>query len=170
MRQATGSAGELDFILTGPDVTSPTALQWIRNLQAVAQRDSNGKLKPLASVSDLVTQVNGGKEPTPDQVQSYLRVMPTYFTDALIDRSHRIARVAFGINLAPVAEQKQIIDRILADVTAPPGYTYYPAGFNYLTVRGLESLQSGQLVLNVVGAGAGPDAPVRDLPAAGAWR
>jgi predicted RND superfamily exporter protein len=152
VRQATGSAGELDFILTGPDVASPTALQWIRNLQAVAQRDSNGKLKPLASVSDLVTQVNGGKEPTPDQVQSYLRVMPTYFTDALIDRSHRIARVAFGINLAPVAQQKQIIDRILSDVDPPAGYSYYPAGFNYLTVRGLESLQSGQLILNVIGA------------------
>jgi predicted RND superfamily exporter protein len=152
VRQATGSAGELDFILTGPDVASPTALTWIRNLQSVAQRDSNGRLKPLASISDLVTQVNGGKEPTAEQVQSYLRVMPTYFTDALLDRSHRIARVAFGINLSPVTEQKQIIDRILADVDPPAGYNYYPAGFNYLTVRGLESLQSGQLVINAVGA------------------
>jgi predicted RND superfamily exporter protein len=85
-------------------------------------------------------------------VQSYLQVMPTYFTDALVDRSHTLARIAFGINLAPVAEQKQIIDRILSDVTAPPGYTYYPAGFSYLTVRGLEALESGQLVINVVGA------------------
>jgi predicted RND superfamily exporter protein len=152
VRQATGSAGELDFILSGPDVTSPAALAWTRNLQAVAQQDSNGKLRPLGSLSDLITAVNGGKEPSSDKVQSYLQVMPTYFTDALVDRSHTLARIAFGINLAPVAEQKQIIDRILTDVTAPPGYTYYPAGFSYLTVRGLESLESGQLVLNVVGA------------------
>jgi predicted RND superfamily exporter protein len=152
VRQATGSAGELDFILSGPDVTSAEALAWTRNLQAVAQRDSNGKLRPLGSLSDLVTAVNGGKEPAPDKVQSYLQVMPTYFTDALVDRSHTLARIAFGINLAPVAEQKQIIDRILGDVTAPPGYTYYPAGFSYLTVKGLEALESGQLVINIVGA------------------
>jgi len=152
VRQATGSAGELDFILSGGDVTSAAALAWTRNLQAVAQRDSKGKLRPLGSLSDLVTAVNGGTEPSADKVQAYLQVMPTYFTDSLLDRSHTLARVAFGINLAPVAEQKQIIDRILGDVTAPPGYTYYPAGFSYLTVRGLESLESGQLVLNVVGA------------------
>src|SRR5258708_13558579 len=106
----------------------------------------------LSSPSDLVTALNGGTQPDGTKVQAYLQVMPTYFTDSLVDRSHRLARIAFGINLAPVAEQKQIIDRILGDVTAPPGYSYYPAGFSYLTVRGLESLESGQLVLNVVGA------------------
>ena len=152
VRQATGSAGELDFILTGPDVTSQAAMDWSRNLQAVALRDSNGKLKPLASLSDLITQINGGTLPTSDKLKAYLAVTPTYFTNALVDPSHKFARIAFGINLAPIEEQKQIVDRILADVEAPPGYTYYPAGFNYLTIRGLESLQSGQLVLNVLGA------------------
>jgi predicted RND superfamily exporter protein len=153
LRQATGSAGELDFILTGPDVTSQAAMDWSRNLQAVALRDSNGKLKPLASLSDLITQINGGTLPTADKLKAYLAVTPTYFTNALVDPSHRFARIAFGINLAPIEEQKAIVDRILADVEAPPGYSYYPAGFNYLTIRGLESLQSGQLVLNVLGAG-----------------
>jgi predicted RND superfamily exporter protein len=153
VRQATGSAGELDFILTGPDVTSQAAMDWSRNLQSVALRDSNGKLKPLASLSDLITQINGGTLPTSDKLKAYLAVTPTYFTNALVDPSHKFARIAFGINLAPIEEQKAIVDRILADVDAPPGYTYYPAGFNYLTIRGLESLQSGQLILNVVGAG-----------------
>jgi predicted RND superfamily exporter protein len=152
LRQATGSAGELDFILTGPDVTSQVAMDWSRNLQAVALRDSNGKLKPLASLSDLITQINGGTLPNSDKLKAYLAVTPTYFTNALVDPAHKFARIAFGINLAPIAEQKQIVDRILADVDAPPGYTYYPAGFNYLSIRGLETLQSGQLVLNVVGA------------------
>src|SRR5258708_3547826 len=46
VRAATGSAGELDFILTGPDVTSAAALDWTRNLPAVAPRHRKHRPKP----------------------------------------------------------------------------------------------------------------------------
>jgi len=133
-------------------VTSPDALAWARNLQAVAQRDSQGRLKPLASLAQLVSDITGGTDATADRVRSLLQVMPSYFTDALVSRDHTLARIAFGVNLVPVAEQQHDVNAILNDVEAPPGYTYFAAGLSYLGVQGLQSLESSQVPLNLAGA------------------
>jgi hydrophobe/amphiphile efflux-3 (HAE3) family protein len=152
VRQVTGSSGELDFILSGPDVTSDAALKWQADLQAVAARDTNGQFKIAGSMAQLFGAINAGKPLTNAQTQAFLSVIPTYFTDALASRDHKLARIAFGINLAPIAQQAQQVQQIINDVDAPPGYSYYPAGFNYLTMKGLETLEAGQMLLNILGA------------------
>ncbi|MDQ6748106.1 MAG: MMPL family transporter, partial [Candidatus Dormibacteraeota bacterium] len=152
VRQVTGSSGELDFVLSGPDVTSDAALKWSGDLQSVAARDTTGQFRMAGSLAQLFGAINGGKALTNDQTKAFLSVIPTYFTDALTSRDHKLARIAFGINLAPLATQAQQVQQIVNDVDAPPGYSYYPAGFTYLTMKGLESLQAGQLLLNILGA------------------
>lgn len=152
IRQATGTSGELDFVLTGKDVTTPDALTWQRDLTAAVQRDSEGRLRPLGSLSDLFTTINGGQPPTTDRVKAFTQLIPAYFTSALVTGDHTLARIPFGIDLEPVDQLQRDLDRIQADVEAPPGYTYYPAGITYLEVAGLAQLQSGQVVLNLLGA------------------
>ena len=159
IRQATGSSGEMDFILSGPDVTSPDALSWVKDLESAAQKDTQGRFRPVASLSSLLNDVTGGKDLTADRIKALLAVMPQFFTSALIDScpsrepcQHHLARVAFGINLAPVAQQQKDVEAVLNDVGPPAGYSYYAAGLSYLGVKGLENLESGQLVLNLLAA------------------
>ena len=152
VRQATGYSGELDFVLSGPDVTSTAALEWARNLNSTAQRDSSGRFKPIASLAQFFGDVTGSTTIDAAQVKRLLVLMPAFLTDSLVSPDHSLARIAFGINLAPVAQQQQDIERILADVEPPAGYTYYAAGLNYIGVKGLETLQSGQVLLNGLGA------------------
>jgi hydrophobe/amphiphile efflux-3 (HAE3) family protein len=152
VRQVTGSSGELDFVLTGPDVTSDAALKWSADLQAVAARDTSNQFKIAGSLAQLFGAINAGKPLTNDQTKAFLSVIPNYFTDALTSRDHKLARIAFGINLAPIQAQAQQVQQIRNDVDAPPGYAYYPAGFTYLTMTGLDALQSGQMLLNILGA------------------
>ncbi len=152
VRQVTGSSGELDFVLSGPDVTSEAALKWAGDLQAVASRDTGGQFKTAGSLAQLFGAINGGKPLTTEQTKAFLAVIPNYFTDALTSRDHKLARIAFGINLAPLSTQAQQVQQIVNDVDAPAGYSYYPAGFSYLTMKGLESLEEGQMLLNILGA------------------
>jgi hydrophobe/amphiphile efflux-3 (HAE3) family protein len=152
VRQVTGSSGELDFVLTGPDVTSDAALKWSSDLQAVAARDTSNQFQIAGSLAQLFGAINAGKPLTNDQTKAFLAVIPNYFTDALTSRDHKLARIAFGINLAPIQTQAQQVQQIRNDVDAPPGYAYYPAGFTYLTMTGLDALQSGQMLLNILGA------------------
>jgi hydrophobe/amphiphile efflux-3 (HAE3) family protein len=152
VRQVTGSSGELDFVLSGPDVTSDAALKWQADLQAVAARDTSNQFKIAGSLAQLFGAINGGKPLTNEQTKAFLAVIPSYFTDALASRDHKLARVAFGINLAPIAQQAQQVQQIVNDVDPPSGYTYFPAGFNYLTIKGLETLEAGQMGLNILGA------------------
>ncbi|MHB8507076.1 MAG: MMPL family transporter [Candidatus Dormibacteria bacterium] len=152
VRQATGSSGELDFVLSGPDVTSPDALAFGKQLQEVALRDSDGRLRPAASLSDLLTTLSAGKELSADRVKAFLQLIPGQLTDSLVSRDHHLARFAFGINLSPVAQQAVEIQRVIDDMEAPLGYTFYPAGISYIGVNGLETLRAGQAWLNLGGA------------------
>jgi len=153
VRQATGSSGELDFVVTGPDVTTPAALTWQRQLLQVAQSDSGGQLKPLANLAQFVTDVTQSQNPTADDVRNLLAAVPSYFTSALATPDRTIGRVAFGVTLAPVQQQKQWLDRIQGDISPPAGFTLYPAGLTALSIVGLESLEAGQVPLNLAAAG-----------------
>jgi predicted RND superfamily exporter protein len=152
IRHATGTSGELDFVLSGADVTSQDALAWERDLTAAVTRDSDGRLRPLGSLADLFTTINGGQAPAPDRIKAFTQLIPPYFTDALVTRDHSLARIPFGIDLEPVDQLQRDLARIQADVDAPPGYSYYPAGVTWLEVAGLAQLQSGQVILNLLGA------------------
>ena len=152
VRQVTGSSGEMDFVLMGKDVTSDEALKWVTDLEAVAARDSQGQFKSEGSLAQLFSNINGGKPYTAAQTKALLAIMPGYFTDALVTKDHTMARVALGIPLAPIATQADQLNQIIRDVDPPAGYSYYPAGFSYLSIQGLQNLQAGQLLLNVGGA------------------
>ncbi|MGI8609596.1 MAG: efflux RND transporter permease subunit [Candidatus Dormibacteria bacterium] len=152
VRQVTGSSGEMDFILAGKDVTSDPALKWANDLTSVAARDSNGQFRPAGSLAQLFGAINAGKPLTNAQTKAFMAIVPPYFTDALVSRDHQLGRVAFGIPLQSVSDQALQVQRIINDVDPPAGYTYYPAGFSYLTIKGLETLQAGQLLLNILGA------------------
>ena len=152
VRQVTGSSGELDFVLSGKDVTSEAALKWVADLESVAARDSQGQFKSEGSLAQLFSNINGGKPYTAEQTRALLAIMPGYFTDALVTKDHTLARVALGIPIAPIATQADQLHQVIRDVDPPPGFTYYPAGFSYLSIQGLQNLQAGQLLLNIGGA------------------
>jgi predicted RND superfamily exporter protein len=152
IRSATGSSGELDFILSGPDVTSQEALKWVTDLQTTVQRQSDGRIKPINSLASLLTNVNGGQPVNADQEKAYLGLLPGYVTNALVDPQRHLARVAFGLSPDNIEAQRQVIDNVIHQTDAPANYSFYAAGFSYLGIQGLDSLQSGQLLLNVTGA------------------
>ena len=60
--------------------------------------------------------------------------------------------MAFGLSPDNIESQRQVIDKVLRGTDAPNGYTFYAAGFSYLGIQGLDSLQAGQLLLNAAGA------------------
>jgi predicted RND superfamily exporter protein len=152
VRSATGASGELDVILKGADVTSPEALKWVGDLQTTVQRESNGKIKPVNSLASLLTNINGGQAVSADQEKAYLGLLPGYVTNALVDPQRHLARVAFTLSPDGIDAQRQVVDKVLRQTDAPAGYTFYAAGITYLGIQGLDSLQSGQLLLNVTGA------------------
>ena len=152
VRQATGAAGELDFVLSGPDVTSPEAIKWVNDLQATVQRESGGKMKPLGSLAQLLSDITQGAPVDSGKTKQFLGILPPYVTNALVDPQHHLARISFGLSLGPVAEQRTVVDRVLKEVQPPTGYTFYAAGFSYLGIQGLESLQANQVILNLLGA------------------
>lgn len=152
VRQATGSSGELDFILSGPDVTSPDALKWVTDLQTKVETTSQGKIRPVTSLAKLLTDINGGQQVNEEQEKAFLGILPPYVTNSLVGPQRHLARVAFGLSPGPIEDQRKVVDQVLREVQAPNGYSYYAAGFTYLGITGLDSLQGSQVILNVAGA------------------
>jgi hydrophobe/amphiphile efflux-3 (HAE3) family protein len=152
LQEGTGVSGELNVIVTAPDLTDPEVVAWMAGLkERVLARGGFGgqfpsceaaQICPQISLTDLFTDGAGLNR---ERIRTVLDAVPPYFSQAVITRDPetgepgQTANIAFGIRVMPLDEQKTLIDAIRAEID-PPGTENDPPSGVSARVAGLPAL------------------------------
>ena len=156
LENVTGVSGEIDVVVHSRDVATPKTIGWMLRYQdgllahygyVEAKGCSHATLCPALSLPDLFcsgSQVASGKcnSLTPGTIMSFLRAVPSYFSQAVITGDRREATLAFGIRLMPLSRQQRVIDYMRAQLHPPPGVSASLAGLPVLAAQADASLSS----------------------------
>jgi hydrophobe/amphiphile efflux-3 (HAE3) family protein len=139
LERATGVGGEIDLMVSGANVASPSTIEWMSSYQrtmlarfgySAARGCGRARLCPAFSLPDLFAGQAPGIAPpaksapaklTQAQVSALLAAIPPYFAQDVITPDHRAATLAFGIRLMGLDEQQHLIEAMRARVHPPRG-------------------------------------------------
>jgi predicted RND superfamily exporter protein len=136
--------------ISAADVTAPRVLAWMTTVQRrVLALDS--RLRPGPNLAELLVSGGGGTLPSPARTRQLLRVVPPYFTQAVVSSDRRRGELSFGVPLQPVDRQAQLLGRIDALLAKPPpGVRADPAGLIAVAATSVEELEAGRPRLTLI--------------------
>jgi hypothetical protein len=168
LQRSTSVGGQIDVLVHSDRLTDPAVLNWMSSYQAgllkrfgYSEKRGCGQaeLCPAFSLPDLFGDGKGGIK-TQAQVDELLDVVPAYFSQGVITADRTTATMAFGIRLMPLDRQKEVLDRMRADLHPPEGVEAQLAGLPVLAAdanaavsspwRRLATLIAGLLAVGLV--------------------
>jgi predicted RND superfamily exporter protein len=148
-----GASGEVDVVLRGGDVLTPTALRWMRSAEDTVVVRYGDRLRPGLSAPDLLRFL--GDAPTGRQITAAMRLLPSYLTGAVVREDGREAIVSFGARLGDLATQRDLLDDLRTALPpAPPGYQVEVTGLPVAAARGYDLVSTGRYAGNLAGVAA----------------
>ncbi|MCW3005097.1 MAG: superfamily protein-like exporter [Conexibacter sp.] len=168
LQRSTSVGGQIDVLVHSDRLTDPAVLNWMSSYQAgllkhfgYSEKRGCGKaeLCPAFSLPDLFGDGKGAIK-SQAAVDELLDVVPAYFSQGVITADRTTATMAFGIRLMPLDRQKQVLDRMRADLHPPKGVQAQLAGLPVLAAdanaavsspwRRLTTLIAGLLAVGLV--------------------
>ncbi|WP_091675937.1 MULTISPECIES: MMPL family transporter [Amycolatopsis] len=150
VEQVIGSSGEVDVVLHGPDVTSPEALDWLRQAQDVTIARHGDRLRPVVSLPTLLNFL--GPAPTKDEITAAVRLLPPYLTGSVLRADGQESVLSFGVRLNDVEGLVGLRDDLLNQLPpAPPGYHAELTGLPVVAARGYELVSENRFWTNGLG-------------------
>ena len=154
LENVTGVSGEIDVTVHARNVATPTVIGWmIRYENALlshfgyleAKGCGKATLCPALSLPDLFSTGSQGTTqapPSTSDINTLLKAVPGYFSQAVITPDHREAALAFGIRLMPLARQEKVIDYMRSQLHPPAGVSAQLAGVPVLAAEANAALSS----------------------------
>jgi hydrophobe/amphiphile efflux-3 (HAE3) family protein len=154
LEHVTGVSGEIDVLVRGRDVATPTILGWMSSYQqrllahfgyTTADGCARATLCPALSLTGLFSSLPGvGATPTVTQsgIDALLRAVPAYFSETVLTRDRRAATLAFGIRLIALGRQQRVIDYMRSNLHPPPSVSATLTGLPVLAAQADRSLSS----------------------------
>lgn len=148
-----GSAGEVNIVLTGPDVLSTEALAWSQAAQDVAVRRHGGELRPILSTAGLLTFL--GDDPSPEQVRAGFALVPPYISRAVVHPDEKQSLITFGIGLQSLEEQQALLADLESELPPPPeGYEAELVGLPVVAAEAYDAVAADRYLPAALGIGA----------------
>jgi hydrophobe/amphiphile efflux-3 (HAE3) family protein len=165
LENVTGVSGEIDVTVHASNVATPSVIGWMINYENTllahfgyleAKGCGKATLCPALSLPDLFsTGAQGTKQapPSTSAINTLLKAVPGYFSQAVITPDHREAALAFGIRLMPLSRQQKVIDYMRSQLHPPAGVTAHLAGIPVLAAEANAALSSSSRRLLTLLAG-----------------
>jgi hydrophobe/amphiphile efflux-3 (HAE3) family protein len=148
------TATELPLLVEGEDLTRPEVLQWMASFQR-EELSRHPELRTVDSPATVVAKAGGEQIPSQDVVDETLASLPQTVRDGLITPDRRAATIDFGVELIPVQQLNDLIDKMEDDLKyglqPPPGVTVVPAGTVTLGARAVTVLTANRELITLVG-------------------
>jgi predicted RND superfamily exporter protein len=154
LENVTGVSGEIDVTVHARNVATPAVIGWmiryensLLNHFGYLEAKGCGKatLCPALSLPDLFSTGSQGTTqapPSTSDINTLLKAVPGYFSQAVITPDHREAALAFGIRLMPLARQQKVIDYMRSQLHPPAGVSAQLAGIPVLAAEANAALSS----------------------------
>jgi hypothetical protein len=145
-----GSSGELDVVLSGVDVTSQAAVDWMNKAESILVTQYGDQAHRVISMPMLFTFL--GQNPTPEQIDAALRLLPQYLTDAVISLDRGTSVMIYGVKIDDLGAVQQLRDGLSAALPpAPAGYEWHLAGLPIVAAKGQQLVSGDRLAANLLG-------------------
>ncbi|MBE2318225.1 MMPL family transporter [Solirubrobacter sp. CPCC 204708] len=139
LQRSTGTAGEIDVLVEGEDLTDPAVVRWMRDYQneillrngySAEQGCAGAALCPALSLPDLFRTPE--LSATREQVRALLDAVPPYLSQAAISADRKTAVLAFGLRLQSLEGQREVIEGMRSRLDPPEGVRATLAGLPVL--------------------------------------
>jgi predicted RND superfamily exporter protein len=145
-----GSSGEINVVLTGPDVLSTEALSWSAEAEDVIVRRHAGDLRPVISAPSLLAFL--GDDPSPEQVRAGYRLVPSYISEAVVRPDGKQSLLTFGVSLQSLDEQQALLDDVHDLLPPPPeGYEAEIVGLPVVAAQAYDEVSADRYLPSVLG-------------------
>lgn len=149
LERTTGVGGEVAVLLSGRDLASPAAIEWMTGYEAKVLRrfgysPSRGcgraRLCPAFSLPDLFDGSEPGVVTKPAKlsargVSGLLAAIPSYFSQDVITADRHVATLSFGIRLMGLDEQQRLIEAMRSQLHPPAGVSAELVGLPVLAAQ-----------------------------------
>jgi hydrophobe/amphiphile efflux-3 (HAE3) family protein len=154
LQRFTGSSGDVNVIVRSERLLDPQVVAWMSRYQARVLRQNGfqeGKRCQEAQLCPALSLTNlfGSGRQSARQIEQIVAALPRYFSQNVITADRRTANIAFGIRSMPLDRQKQLIDRMRAELDPPPGVDAELAGLPVLAADANDSLESSRWLLAI---------------------
>lgn len=145
-----GSSGEVALVTVGPAAADPDVLAWSRDAESRIITRLGDRVHPILSMADLFRFL--GDDPTPEQVDAALSVVPRYLSSAVLNSDRTRSVTLLGVEFDDLDALQRLVGEIRAEAgTPPPGVRLEIVGLPVVAARGLDLVSEGRLWLNGVG-------------------
>lgn len=155
VQEVMGSSGEIAVAMTGPHVITPKTLAWMRKAEDAIVVNHGDEVRPILSAPMLLRFL--GANPSDEQLEASLRLMPAYLTSSVVRNDERMAVMSFGVDLDDAKQLQRLRNDIRHDLPPPPkGIHVTLVGLPLVAVSAYESLAGNRYVnagLGIVAAG-----------------
>ena len=139
LQRSTHVGGEIDVMISAPDLTDPAVIEWMTSYERLVlgrfgytpnRGCGQAELCPAFSLPDLFATQS--TTPTRADITSLLDAVPPYLSEGVITPDRRVATLAFGIRLMPLARQEQVIQAMRGALHPPAGVSAQLVGLPVL--------------------------------------
>lgn len=149
-QQSLGFTSEVTLVLRGDSVLTPEALTWASRVESQLLTEHGDALRPLLTLNRLLEFL--GEDPTAEQVTSGAQLLPAYLLEAVVADSGRVGAMTFGLRIDDVAEQRDLIREIRAELPAPPdGLEAEWVGLPVVASSGLDAVSDSRWTIGLGG-------------------
>ena len=145
-----GSSGELDVVLTGKDMTTPEAVDWMDRAEQIIVTKYGDRAHRVISLPMLFTFL--GDSPSPGQINAAMRLLPQYLTGAVVSLDRGTSVMIYGVRISDLAGTEALRSDLLRSLPPPPlGYRVKLAGLPIVAARAQELVSADRLQANLLG-------------------
>ena len=161
LREVTGYAGELHFLVTTDNVMEPAVLQWMNDYQDRMMLLHQDEIKRVDSPATIITGRNTPDEPSapipenPEEIDRILAQTPSMYISEVISGS-RVANLSFGIKHMEVNEIDDLAEDLIESANPPPelNIEIAPAGNLALITQAVDAMMGRRSLMNAICLGA----------------
>jgi hypothetical protein len=148
--QVIATSGEIQVLLSGPNVLTPAALGWLRQAEQAVVLKRGDALRPIISLPDLLRFL--GPTPSQEQINAAIGLLPDYLTGAVVRPDGTRSVVSFGVKLQGHDEQRELLDELRAVLPPPPaGFQVEIGGIPVAAVRAYTLISGDSYLTNLLG-------------------
>lgn len=148
-----GASGNVNVVLRGNNVLRADALRWSQRVQDTVFARYGDRVHPVISAPDLLSFLGG--QPTAEQIQAGVRLLPSYLTGAVISPDRQASVTVLGLELQDIGAQQQLLSQLRATLPKPPeGFSVEVTGLPVAAARAYTLVSAESYLGNILAIAA----------------
>jgi hydrophobe/amphiphile efflux-3 (HAE3) family protein len=155
LQNVAGGSISVNLLIEATDVTEPSVLNWIVELQQRLEAEQAATIGSVNSAANLVLQASGNQIPQDSQqIKQILENIPEAIKINLISDDYTAANIIVNAKEAGISHAKDIKEILPAYIANPPaGVNVTITGNSQIEIALMDALSGGRVKMTLIGIG-----------------